>query len=49
MNAKAIKSAEASNRVILYRCGNMPLPDKRRILQLNEHFTNGYRQTAVKA
>jgi hypothetical protein len=44
---KAIKSAEASDSVNLNRCGKMPLSDKRRILQLNEGFTNGYRQAVA--
>lgn len=47
MNAKAIKSAEASDSVNLNRCGKMPLSDKRRILQLNEGFTNGYGQAVA--
>jgi hypothetical protein len=48
MNAKAINSAGAFDRVSLYRCGNMPLSNKRSILQLNERFTNGYRQAVAK-
>ena len=48
MNAKAITFAEASDRVSLNRYGNRPLSDKGSILQLNEGFTNGYRQVADK-
>lgn len=48
MNAEAIKVAEASDRVSLNRRGHMPLSDKRSILQLNDGFTNGYRQAVAK-
>lgn len=49
MNAEAIKSAEAPDEINLNRCGNMPLSDKRSILQLNDGFTNGYGQAVAKA
>jgi len=48
MNAKAVISAVASDDVSLNRRGNMPLSDERSILQLNERFTNGYRQAVAK-
>jgi hypothetical protein len=47
MNAKAIKSAVASDRVSLNRFGNA-LSTKRSILQLNEGFTNGYGQAMTQ-
>ena len=47
MNAKTA-GKQASVRVCLNRCVNMPLSNKRSILQLNERFTNGYRQTVVQ-